>query len=611
MPNGEIFSLNLIYGCLVMCGIVGYIGEKQAKPILVNSLTRLEYRGYDSCGIAVQGSTVKVYKDAVRVEELKQALPPLSGRLGIGHTRWATHGEPSQINAHPHLDCSGKIAVVHNGVISNFQRLRQQLTSEGHSLVSETDTEVIPHLIEKHYQGNLENAVEAALLDVEGSYAIIVLMAGEPKLVVARKDCPLIIGVGDGENFVASDVPAILDYTNRVIYLEEGDIGVITKDSIKITRGKIRVDRQEHRISWSREDVQKASYEHFMLKEIHEQPKAIRDTLGEYVLSTEPLIDLGLTLDPNLEDLSILACGTSYHAGLIGKYVIEELLGIPVRVELASEFNHCRRTIPSTVTIVLTQSGETADVLTAMKKLLAAGIRTLVITNVPSSTASRVADQTVYIKAGPEVSVAATKTFIAQLMTLYQLALSHPGVNRRICERLFAELRQLPAKVQQVLDNEQPIVDCARYLSEYDNVFFIGRGINFPVALEGALKLKEISYIHADGYAAGELKHGPFALLDRDTPVIAIVAHDNTYGAMLTNIKEVKARKSPVIALADEADEVIGQLADLVIRVPCVSSIFSPVVNAVALQLLAYYTARCRGCPIDFPRNLAKSVTVE
>ena len=391
-----------------MCGIVGYVGKRQAKPILVNSLTRLEYRGYDSCGIAVQCSAIKVYKDAVRVEELKQVLPRLSGTLGVGHTRWATHGEPSEINAHPHLDCRGRIAVVHNGVISNFRRLRQQLTSEEHDFVSATDTEVIPHLIEKYYQGNLENAVEAALLDVEGSYAIIVLMAGEPKLVVARKDCPLIIGMGDGENFVASDVPAILDYTNRVIYLEDGDIGVITKDSIKITRSKIRVDRQEHRISWSREDVQKGSYEHFMLKEIHEQPKAIRDTLGEYVLSTEPPIDLGQTLDPNTDDLSILACGTSYHAGLIGKYVIEELFGIPVRVELASEFNHCRRTIPSTATIVLTQSGETADVLTAMKRLLEAGIRTLVITNVPSSTASRLADQTVHIRAGPEVSVAAT-----------------------------------------------------------------------------------------------------------------------------------------------------------------------------------------------------------
>jgi glucosamine--fructose-6-phosphate aminotransferase (isomerizing) len=594
-----------------MCGIVGYIGSKQAQPILLNSLGRLEYRGYDSCGLAVRGGDIKVHKDAGRVEELKQALSQLDGTMGIGHTRWATHGEPSRVNAHPHLDCSGKIAVVHNGVISNFQSLRQQLTYEGHNFVSETDTEVIPHLIEKYYRGNLEKAVEAALADVEGSYAIVVLMAGEPKLVVAKKDTPLIIGLGAGENFVASDVPAVLDHTNRVIYLEDGDIGVITEDSIKIIRNKEEVKREEVKISWSIEDVQKAGYEHFMLKEIREAPRVIQDTLGEYVLSTEPATDLGLALNDGIEDLSILACGTSYHAGLVGKYIIEELLGIPVRVELASEFNHCRRTIPAEATIVLSQSGETADVLAAMKRLVETATNILVITNVPGSTASRVARHTVYTKAGLEVSVAATKTFMAQLIAFYGLALSNCGTNRTMCEQMLSDLRQLPVKVQEVLDNEHQIIDCAKYLSKHENVFFIGRGINFPIALEGALKLKEISYIHAEGQAAGELKHGPFALLCSNTPVIAIVPNDNTYGAMLTNIKEVKARKSPVIALADEDDEVIKELVDLVIRVPRVNSLFSPVVNAVALQLLAYYTAKCRGCPIDFPRNLAKSVTVE
>ncbi len=594
-----------------MCGIIGYIGSRQAQSILLNSLSRLEYRGYDSCGIAVCGSGIGVYKDAVRVEMLQKVSPPLDGSVGIGHTRWATHGEPSPMNAHPHCDCNSKIAVVHNGIISNYQRLRQQLTSEGHNLVSETDSEVIPHLIEKYYEGNLEKAVEAALDEVEGSYAVVVLMVGEPKLVAAKKDAPLIIGVGDGENFIASDVPAILDYTNRVIYLEDGDIGVITKDGVTILGNKTGVDRKEHTVLWSSQDVQKAGYEHFMLKEIHEQPRVIRDTLGEYMLSTDPGVERGPILDDSVEDLLILACGTSYHAGLIGKYVIEELLGIPVRVELASEFNHRDRTIASMMAIAITQSGETADVLIPMKKLRQAQTRTLVITNVPGSTATRIANQTVYTKAGPEVGVAATKTFVAQLVALYELALSYPGVNPRIREHLIAELRQLPAKVQQVLDNTHQIENCARYLSRYDNVFFIGRGINFPIALEGALKLKEISYIHAEGYAAGELKHGPFALLDRDTPVIAIVAHDNTYGVMLTNIKEVKARKSPVIAVADDVDEVIGELVDLVIRVPRVGSIFSPVVNTVALQLLAYHTARHRGCSIDFPRNLAKSVTVE
>ena len=594
-----------------MCGIIGYVGKRQAKPILVNALARLEYRGYDSCGIAVEGSGIKVFKDAVRVEALKRVLPPLSGMLGIGHTRWATHGKPSLINAHPHLDCSGKIAVVHNGVISNSSGLRNQLTSEGHSFVSETDTEVIPHLIEKYYRGNLEDAVEAALLDVEGSYAIVVLMAGESRLVAARKDCPLIIGIGDSENFVASDVPAILDYTSRVIYLEDGDIGVVTEDSIEITRSKTRVNRQEQQILWSREDVQKADYEHFMLKEINEQPRVMRDSLREHLLSTEPLIDLGLALAPSLKDLLILACGTSYHAGLIGRHVIEKLLGIPVKIKPASEFDPCRQITGETVTLAITQSGETADVLKAVKELKRRGNRVIAITNVPGSTVTRLVDQTIYTRAGPEVSVAATKTFIAQLMVLYQLALSHPRVSCGIGERLLVELRQLPAKVEKVLENEWQIVNCARYLSSYDNVFFIGRGINLPVALEGALKLKEISYIHAEGCAAGELKHGAFALLNRDTPVIPIVTHDNTYGAMLTSIKEVKARSSPVIALADEADEVTEGLADLVLKVPSVSAIFSPVVNTVTVQLLAYHTARCRGCSIDFPRNLAKSVTVE
>ncbi len=594
-----------------MCGIVGYIGSRQAQPVLFNSLRRLEYRGYDSCGIAVCNSTIEVRKDAVRVGELQKVLTQLEGTIGVGHTRWATHGVPSQTNAHPHLDCSGKIAVVHNGVISNFQTLRQQLTSEGHNIVSETDTEVIPHLIEKYYQGNLEKAVEAALDDVEGSYAIVVLVEGDPKLVVARKDSPLIVGVGDGEYFVASDVPAVLEYTNRVIYLADGDIATITKDSIKIKGNKSDVERKEHQISWSIEDIQKAGYEHFMLKEIHEQPGVIRSTLGKHLLSTEPVANSVLAPDGRLEDLLILACGTSYHAGLVGKWVIEELLGIPVRVEIASEFNHSRRTLPSTMAIVLTQSGETADVLIAMKRLREAAIRTLAITNVPGSTASRVADLTLYTKAGPEVSVATTKTFIAQLIALYELALSSPGVNRAIYKRLVTELRQVPGEVQRVLNNEYQIKNSARYLSQFDKAFFIGRGINFPIALEGALKLKEIAYIYAEAFAAGELKHGPFALLQNDTPVIAIVPRDNTYQSMLTNIKEVKARSSPVIALAEENDGTIEEFVDQVIRVPRVGNLFSPVVNAVTLQLLAYHAARYRECPIDFPRNLAKSVTVE
>jgi len=594
-----------------MCGIIGYIGDKQAQSVLLNCLKRLEYRGYDSCGIAVAASGIEVYKDEARVEALGKVAPRFDGTVGIGHTRWATHGKPSQANAHPHLNCAGNIAVVHNGVVSNFQALKYQLINEGHNFVSETDTEVIPHLIEKYYDGSLEKAVEAALRDVEGSYAIIVLMKGEPKLIAARKDSPLIIGIGDRENFVASDVPAILDYTDRVIYLEDGDIVVVTKHDIEIRRDGKEIIREEHKILWSVEEAQKAGYEHFMLKEIHEQPKVIRNTLGEYTRTTDPIVDLAGMKDTDVESMLMLSAGTSYNAALVGKYIVEELLRIPVRVEIASEFNYYNHTLVRTVTVAITQSGETADTLKAMKKLKEADCRVIAITNVMGSTASRIAHQTIYTKAGPEISVAATKSFTAQLMVLYWLAMSHSRADARRLANLLLELRQLPSKVQQVLDDESKIAEHAKYLSNYENAFFIGRGIHFPVALEGALKLKEISYIHAEGLAGGEMKHHTLAVLSHETPVIALLAGDNTYEAMLTNIKEIKARGAPVIALAEEGDEAIEELADSVITVPRIDTMFSPVVNIVALQLLAYYTAKERGCPIDFPRNLAKSVTVE
>ncbi|MFC2027744.1 glutamine--fructose-6-phosphate transaminase (isomerizing) [Chloroflexota bacterium] len=594
-----------------MCGIVGYIGKASAKPILLNALSTLEYRGYDSCGIAIRDNSIDIYKDTVRVEVMQKQSPKLNGSTGIGHTRWATHGEPSSTNSHPHTDCSGKFAVVHNGIISNFQKLRQQLTDEGHVFISETDSEVIPHMIEKYYDGELEEAVQAALDKIEGSYAIAVLTADEDVLIAARKDSPLIIGVGDGEMFVASDVPAVLDYTDRVIYLEDRDIAVITRDGFKITSDGTEIKRDEHRATWSKEDVQKAGYEHFMLKEINEQPRVIQNTIGDYLISGEQTSDDELKFDEELRDLSIVACGTSYHAGLVGKYIIEELHGIPVRVDLASEFNHGRRTIPASMAIAITQSGETADVLSTLKRFREESIRTVAITNVPGSSASRVANDTIYTKAGPEVSVAATKSFIAQLIAVYQLALSFPGLHRGIRESLLTELRQMPNKVEQVLDGTCQIVNVAKFLAKHDNVFFIGRGINHPIALEGALKLKEISYIHAEGYAAGELKHGSIALLQENTPIIAIVANDNTRDAMVSSIKQAKARNAPVIALADEDDDDIGSLVDYVIRVPRTGNMFTPVTNAVVLQLLAYHTAKDRGCPIDFPRNLAKSVTVE
>jgi glucosamine--fructose-6-phosphate aminotransferase (isomerizing) len=593
-----------------MCGIVGYIGKKRAQPILLGCLSKLEYRGYDSCGVAIAGESLELHKDAVRVRDLEKMMPLLDGTIGIGHTRWATHGEPSKINAHPHCDCTGRIAVVHNGVINNFQKLRDELTEEGHVLVSQTDTEVLAHLIEKYYQGNFKDAVQRAVKNVDGSYTMIVVMAGEPDIIATRKESPLTIGIGDGENFLASDVPALLDYTSRVIYLEDGDIALISPDSVEINNNGKTVDREEHKILWNVEDAQKAGYEHFMLKEIHEQPKVIRDTLSEYIAAGEPAADLTAGTG-GLENILVLGCGTSYHAGLVGKYVIESLVNIPVRVELASEFNYSGHASSRNVTIVISQSGETTDALKSIKNLKEEGCHVIAITNVVGSTISRMADQTVYTRAGPEISVAATKTFIAQLIALYWLALPYSRIDIRKLDDLIKEIRQLPVKVQRVLDNEEIIAKYARQLAEYDNMFYIGKGINYPAALEGALKLKEISYAHAEGYASGELKHGPFALLGNRTPVVAVVAQDNTYEPIITSIKQVKARQSPLLALVDEDDETIPQLADMVIPVPQIDPLFSPVVNSVVLQLLAYYVAREKGCPIDFPRHLAKTVTVE
>jgi glucosamine--fructose-6-phosphate aminotransferase (isomerizing) len=596
-----------------VCGIIGYIGSKKAQPILLNCLSKLEYRGYDSCGIAVMANGIEVYKDAVRVKVLAKAAPEIDGTVGIGHTRWATHGEPSRQNAHPHCDCTGRIAVVHNGTITNFHKLREQLTAEGHILASQTDTEVLPHLIEKFYDGDFVRAVELTIDEVEGAYTMIVMMTGEPRLVAARKDSPLIIGIGDRENYIASDVPALLDYTSRVIYLEDGDIAVVSAGDITLKNNGAGITRQEHKILWSVEDAQKGGYEHFMLKEIHEQPKVIRDTLAEYlsqyISSAKTAADLAK--GGGLEDILILASGTSYHAGMVGKYIIEALMKVPVRVELASEYIYSGQASARNKAIVITQSGETLDALKAIKRLKEAGSRVITLTNVVGSTASRVADETVYTRAGPEISVAATKTFIAQLIALYWMAIPYARPEVRRPGDLALELRQLPGKVQQILDNQTVISELARQIAKSENVFYVGRGINYPIALEGALKLKEISYIHAEGYASGELKHGPYALLGSQSPVVAVVAQDNTYEAITTGIKEIKARKSPVLAVVSEGDETMADLVDSVITVPRTDPLFSPVVNVVVLQLLAYYVAKERGCPIDFPRNLAKTLTVE
>ena len=591
-----------------MCGIIGYIGYRDALPVLLNSLKRLEYRGYDSCGVAVDASNILVHKDVGRIVELEKSLPPLPGNIGIGHTRWATHGEVSRANAHPHLDCTGRFAVVHNGGIQNFLRLKEGLIKEGHHFSSETDTEVIPHLIEKYYRGSLREAVAAALANVVGTYAIIVMAKDHQELVCARKESPLIIGVGDKENFIASDVAAILDYTDRVLYLEDDDLGIISKDSITIINHNEWVEREEHKIPWRAEDVQKAGYEHFMLKEIHEQPKAIEDTYKGHFSLFEPVVDLGIKVDKKLKDILLVACGTSYHAALIGEHLLNELCQLPVRVKIASEFGDMK--LDKTWVIGITQSGETADTIKALSRAKEMGCQTLAITNIPQSSIARIADQVIYTQAGLEIGVAATKTFMAQLISLYLLALSLAEVEVRSRQNLLQELKLVPVKVQQVLNNESQIIPYALRLAKQEHVFFIARGINYPVAMEGALKLKEISYIHAEAYPAGELKHGPFALLQANTPVVAIVARDNTYEAMLTNIKEIKVRNAWVLALAEEGDEDVAQFADEVIYLPKANPLFSPFLNSVALQLLAYYTARERGCPIDRPINLAKSVTV-
>jgi glucosamine--fructose-6-phosphate aminotransferase (isomerizing) len=592
-----------------MCGIVGYIGYRQAQTVLMNNLKHLEYRGYDSCGIAIRDNKISIYKDAIRINELAKISPEIKGTIGIGHTRWATCGIPSKENAHPHSDCSGKTAIVHNGVIFNYEKLKKKLEQEGHTLSTQTDSEVLAHLIENNRQKGIKQAVEAALREVEGSYALIVLDEDSEKLLAARKESPLVIGLGEREYFIASDVPALLEYTDRVVYLEDGDTAEISKSALIIINNGQNVTRKEQKICWGAEDIRKGGYEHFMIKEIHEQPLILRNTLLSYSRVAE---EIDILNDGEYENILILACGTSYYAGLIGKYIIEELMRIPVKVEIASEFNSNSMLGNKTLVIAMSQSGETADVLKAVKLAKRIGHNVLAVTNVLESTLSRLADDNIYTKAGPEISVASTKTFIAQLSVLYWLALANNKINTGRIDELKIDISKIPNNVQKILSNKKEIEKCGKYLACYENVFYIGRGVNYPIALEGALKLKEVSYIHAEGYAAGELKHGPFALLGVDTPVVVVLAHDENYEVMLNSIREIKARNSPVIAICASKDVPdLIQIADVVIDVPYENPILSPFYNCVVLQLLAYYAAKQRGCSIDYPKNLAKSVTVE
>lgn len=581
-----------------MCGIIGYIGRREAAPLIVEGLKKLEYRGYDSFGVATLGTGIDIDKHQGRISEKAGTTAGLKGKIGIGHTRWATHGIPSDWNAHPHTDCSGKIAVVHNGIIENYADLKRHLQSRGHTFRSETDTEVIAHLIEEEYakKPDLLIAVQAVIPKLKGSYAVLVIAAGEDRIIAARNASPLVIGIGDGEFFAASDMTPVIEFTERAIYLEDGDTVSLTKKKIEIFHNGRPVTRPVELIDWSLEDVRKGGFAHYMLKEIYEQPTAFYNTIR----SVDALALPGIVL--HAKSITLVACGSSYHTGLIFKYLLEAICGIPARLEFASEFKYFPPPIDGLV-IGITQSGETADTLAALKYAKRSGCSTLAITNVLGSSVTRVADITLFMRAGPEISVAATKSFIAQLAILMQILNS-------ISETKYdGVLQQAHKAIEEVLlmDLSEAVTAC----KDAQSIFYVGRGPFYAVSLEGALKMKEISYIHAEGYAAGELKHGPFALLSPGTPVIALCMPGDTYSVMISNIKEMKARGAPVIAIGTEGDRELPDIVDIFIAVPKTPLFIQILTSLVIEQLLAYHTAVALGRDIDKPRNLAKSVTVE
>jgi glucosamine--fructose-6-phosphate aminotransferase (isomerizing) len=609
-----------------MCGIVGYIGKQEAVPILLEGLKRLEYRGYDSAGVTIynQGklTTCKTVGRLNKVEELLNSSP-LQGKVGIGHTRWATHGRPSDRNAHPHFDCSQKISLVHNGIIENYISLKEWLQEKGHIFNSETDTEVLPHLIEEFYQGDLAQAVREAIKKVDGAFALVVICSDNPEeIVVARKASPLIIGLGKGENYIASDIPAVLPYTREIFILEDGEMAIITTDEVKILdfTGGAR-SKEVYHVQWDITAAEKGGYEDFMLKEIHEQSRAVKDTLTGKVDRTEmkvllPEVKLTAQEIAQLEKIQIVACGTAYHAGMVGKYLIEKLARIPVEVDLASEFRYREPMIsPKSLTIIISQSGETADTLAGLREAKRLGSRVLAITNVVGSSVAREADDLILTLAGPEIAVASTKAYTTQLLSLYLLTIflaQHRGTitqNQRV--GMVEAMINLPVQIEKVLNTETKIKEFAEDFKGCEDIFFLGRGLDYAVSLEGALKLKEISYIHAEAYAAGELKHGTLALIVEGVPVFALVTQPELYDKMISNIKEVKARDATVVALAVAGDHEIAKSVDYVIHIPVTHTMLTPILSVVPLQLFAYYAAKARGCDVDKPRNLAKSVTVE
>ncbi|MDR1941695.1 MAG: glutamine--fructose-6-phosphate transaminase (isomerizing) [Endomicrobium sp.] len=609
-----------------MCGIVGYVGSKNAVDIIFDGLQKLEYRGYDSSGIAVvKNKKLEIRRSVGKLVNLKAVLDKkhLSGVLGIGHTRWATHGKPCEENAHPHTDTDSSIVVVHNGIIENYIELRNKLQKEGQIFKSETDTEVIAHLVKKYYKGDLFKAVKRALKDARGSYALGVICKDEPDVMVcARYDAPLIIGAGEEENFIASDIPALLSYTRNMIFLENGDTAKITKSKIKIENidGDSCV-REIKNIAWDAVMSEKDGYKHFMLKEIFEQPRTIEDTFKGRIYPDEGRVYIEETKleDDFIKSLSkvfIVACGTSYHAALIAKFLFENLARIPVEVDIASEFRYRQPVIDNkTLTVVISQSGETADTLAALRLAAKSGSKTLAVCNVLGSSISREADAVVYTRCGPEIGVASTKAFTGQLAALYLLALDWAAKKETLSEKVLKEyikeLWSVPVKVGDLLKNAESIREIAKTYASKRDFLYLGRHVNYPIALEGALKLKEISYIHAEGYAAGEMKHGPIALIDEDMPIVAIAPKGEVYEKIISNISEAKARGGIIIAVASQGDKEIAKESSAQIYIPQVCEFFTPFFTIIPLQLLAYFTAEILGKDVDQPRNLAKSVTVE
>ncbi|MDZ4170063.1 MAG: glutamine--fructose-6-phosphate transaminase (isomerizing) [Coriobacteriia bacterium] len=607
-----------------MCGIVGYAGHRSASEVLLKGLARLEYRGYDSAGVAcIQGDELSVVRRVGKLVNLTSALEaePVEGGVGVGHTRWATHGRPSEENAHPHVDCDHRVALVHNGIIENYLELREELAAAGHILRSETDTEAIAHLVESYYEGDLVAALAKTIKRLHGSYALAVVHLDHPDTIVAaRRDSPLIIGTAPEENIVASDIPAVLEYTREVVVLHDEQIAVVTSDSVRVLDGElVEVEPERMHVEWDLDAAEKGGYEDFMLKEIHEQPTALRETLrGRFIDGEIQLSELKMTPEQvsSIDRVFIIACGTSYHAGLIAKHLIERWARIPVEVQVSSEFRYNDPIVDDeTLVVAITQSGETADTLAGVREARDRGAKVIAITNVVGSRVTRESDGVIYTHAGPEIGVAATKTFTAQIAALNVLALKLAQAKGTLgteeIERIWMELATVPDVVEAILANTGDLEECADEYTTAASSLFLGRGIGVPVAMEGALKLKEISYIHAEAYAAGEMKHGPIALITEEVPVVVVATQGHTYEKVVSNIQEVRARGAQVIAVSTAGDDDIRQHAEHVLSVPRTSEALSAIPATIPLQLLSYHIAKKRGCNVDQPRNLAKSVTVE